>query len=1103
MSRTLNLVLDDSKFKSQFYTSEEDKLLKRLKAEQDLQTLRKNKIQIFNLNRKKTKEEKKEEQKRIRELKKEENRKIREEEKERKRKVKELIKEQKNNLKRIEKERKKQVKQIIKEEKIKLKLKEKEVQKELKLKEKEIKKEKRIEYKRIQKEKRKKEKEELKIKKQMENSDRIKIKKIIEMRDNIKNTRDIKDFYNFDISLFPLNEAEYYQDVLSLFYQIYKKYRNLDIIFLYVSNKETIFSQLIYLSEQPLNSWWKTFSKFGANIYDMLSEFVQNYREFYNFNLNKNEYEGNIIIYPVQESKKEEKILLKQFFKEHSISNCLLEPIKEWALNNTLNATSKTSYYRYLQIQNKVNNYIDIYLNSGVPEDEISNICNDLQIDIDITLPLEENIKIIECKSTKKPLKKFTFINTKFNHIEHDNLLLQNNFISTYKDKDGKKIILNDIEMFRLKKKLDNTDEFYIYKRTSDKITSLITFEGNYKAINEYNEYVKNFEIETGLNYCKICDIENYELSKFVRDACHYNISLNFIDKLEENNKIMHIDMEKAYAAFNKCNYYDGFMGKITDFRKTNKIMGIGLYQINNLDFSNVEEKIKNILLKMNIYHNKFIYASPELKFLKDNNIKFDIIAGAWGHSPLYFNFNDNMLNLKDENVPYYAKWCGSINSYNTTDNYYLKSSEEYSSILSYYAMSNTRKHIKYIPDTREALVSIKKKNNFHLSHITSFILSYQRLNLIEQLREIDYNNIIKINVDCIYYYDSKKEIGLKNVFRHKEYKNLNLNDSYNSFISTVEYKKNIRDYNYSNIEVDNNYKTKINLGCGGSGKTTKELRDTGLINKIFCPPSWKLARNKEKEENVNVSVWYYITTNNPEILNKILRKYNVLIIDEVSMMTEETKKYIMETFKLCKIIFCGDLGYQLPPFETAETKAKGIKIKEMTTDNIDVIEYFNNNYRCKCPNLLTLLNKCRKMITDKKSLDYINHWIINFFDINKRIIKKKNLIKYYDINDMILASTNEIKDKYTELFKGKFSSKKYYITSNNRHYSNGEIIISDNKINGVSSDERYCYTTHSIQGETAYNKIFIDINKMFDERMFYTALSRAMYLDQIYLLSN
>jgi len=334
MRRTLNLVLDESKFKSQFYTSEEDKLLKRLKAEQDLQTLRKNKIQIFNLNRKKTKEEKKAEQKRIRELKKEENRKIREEENERKRKFKELIKEQKNNLKRIENERKKQVKQNIKEEKNKLKLIEKQLQKELKLKEKEKKKllqkeEKKAEQKRIRELKK-----ELKIKKEMEDKDKIKIKKIIEMRDNIKNTKVIQDFYKFDISLFPLSEAEYYQDVLSLFYQIYKKYRNLDIVFLYVNNKESIFSQTIELSEYSLNSWWKTFSKYGANIYDMLSDFVQNYREFYFFNEDKNEYEGNIIIYPVQENKKEEKILLKQFFKEHSISNCLLEPIKEWALLN-------------------------------------------------------------------------------------------------------------------------------------------------------------------------------------------------------------------------------------------------------------------------------------------------------------------------------------------------------------------------------------------------------------------------------------------------------------------------------------------------------------------------------------------------------------------------------------------------------------------------------------------------------------------------------------------------------------------------------------------------------------------------------------------------
>ena len=101
----------------------------------------------------------------------------------------------------------------------------------------------------------------------------------------------------------------------------------------------------------------------------------------------------------------------------------------------------------------------------------------------------------------------------------------------------------------------------------------------------------------------------------------------------------------------------------------------------------------------------------------------------------------------------------------------------------------------------------------------------------------------------------------------------------------------------------------------------------------------------------------------------------------------------------------------------------------------------------------------------------------------------------------MILSGTNELKDAYSEIFKGKFDEKKYYITSKSRKYSNGEILISNEKPDGVSSEERYCYTTHSIQGETAYDNLFIDISRMFDERMFYTALSRAMYLEQIYLI--
>ena len=66
---------------------------------------------------------------------------------------------------------------------------------------------------------------------------------------------------------------------------------------------------------------------------------------------------------------------------------------------------------------------------------------------------------------------------------------------------------------------------------------------------------------------------------------------------------------------------------------------------------------------------------------------------------------------------------------------------------------------------------------------------------------------------------------------------------------------------------------------------------------------------------------------------------------------------------------------------------------------------------------------------------------------------------------------------------------------------SNGDIVFSDKKPDGCNSEVRHHFTTHRIQGETIESRIFIDISKMFDSRMFYTATSHARRLEQIYLV--
>jgi hypothetical protein len=68
-----------------------------------------------------------------------------------------------------------------------------------------------------------------------------------------------------------------------------------------------------------------------------------------------------------------------------------------------------------------------------------------------------------------------------------------------------------------------------------------------------------------------------------------------------------------------------------------------------------------------------------------------------------------------------------------------------------------------------------------------------------------------------------------------------------------------------------------------------------------------------------------------------MINNYNVLIIDEISMMTDEEKEKIINRFNRHKIIFCGDVGFQLPPIEGQEFKI---------TNDYPIITH-NKNYRC------------------------------------------------------------------------------------------------------------------------------------------------------------
>jgi len=211
-------------------------------------------------------------------------------------------------------------------------------------------------------------------------------------------------------------------------------------------------------------------------------------------------------------------------------------------------------------------------------------------------------------------------------------------------------------------------------------------------------------------------------------------------------------------------------------------------------------------------------------------------------------------------------------------------------------------------------------------------------------------------------------------------------------------------------------------------------------------------------------------------------------------MLNNEEKNIIIERFDKHKIIFCGDVGYQLPPVAQGDQRLEEFNLTEEYPVNngdwkpIPVIHH-NTNFRCKDEKLKEVLDLCRLLI-ECKSKDFYK--IFKYFDI----IDKDEID--YKIEDLIISKTNLISDNYTEKYK---HLEKYIVKNNTRDYNNGEIIFKKPEDNKVKCLIKHGFTIHIIQGETAESKLYIDINKIKSMRMLYTAISRAQYLKQIILI--
>ena len=641
---------------------------------------------------------------------------------------------------------------------------------------------------------------------------------------------------------------------------------------------------------------------------------------------------------------------VSQFFAE-GVVNCMLQPIRLWATNILGEAKSDRTRQRYERILRNISRYEELYPD-GIPETFIPTICNELQVGIDIDLPFAKE-SFISHTSMKKFLKTFKFVNPRLNHIDLNEVVITNNYTD-----------VTPKELQAIGKECEEKGDYFDFNRDkNDQYTTIRTLHNKFASTSPYLEAMNEFEKDSGVGNCKLDSIVDSEVSDFIREGTHSNATIDFGCELHDGMK--HLDMERAYANFFECKQYDGFVGKVTDFSRIEDFEFIrthkGFYRVRAFDFSGVADM--EVLNKLNCYKGLHVYPSVELVWLADMGAVITISEGCWG-TPIDFRFTDAMYEKDDDGIRHYSRWCGIQMKYKDRKSYQMKGDKEYFENMLHHIPEGDGCEVCMYGAENNAVVSYPKKHHLHACHTVGFITAYQRMTVINQLMLMDYNKLGRVVTDGIYYEDHDFEVIKPFVSKDDRKFNNFPSRSYCSGV-WVDYECDWDETPVVMTEADvltsttpfrEHFNKELFLGGGGCGKTHINLTHAGFVRPLYIAPAWKLIRAKQREYGCEIAT---LSKCFHEVHKQNIKKFNnVLIFDECSQYTQEDKDAIFKEFSCCKLIFCGDIGFQLPPIGVSGRPPP----KPMDGEGFDNIQTFKTNYRFDCEKHAGICTEVRRM---------------------------------------------------------------------------------------------------------------------------------------------